>query len=117
MEMVGVASLMRGMPTGYEEACYRTKAIIRNRDIKDPNDLMMLSLFHLVSGCSLIEISEISKLAKLGNISDVGFMKRFTVKPLVPKGRLTPWSKKITKTYALGRSFRSGNSYFISQCF
>lgn len=78
MEMVGVASLMRGMPTGYEEACYSTKAIIRNRDIKDPNDLMMLSLFHLVTGCSLIEISEISKLAKLGNISDVGFMKRFS---------------------------------------
>ena len=78
MEMVGVASLMRGMPAGYEEACYNTKAIVRNRDIKDPNDLMMLSLFHLVTGCSLIEISEISKLAKLGNISDVGFMKRFS---------------------------------------
>ena len=74
MEMIGAASLLRNMPEGYEEACYSTKAIVRNRDIKDPNDLMMLSLFHLVTGCSLIEISEISKLAKLGNISDVGFM-------------------------------------------
>ena len=55
-----------------------TKAIVRKRDIKDPNDLMMLALFHLLTGCSLIEVSEISKLAKLGDISDVAFMKRFS---------------------------------------
>ena len=78
MEMIGAASLLRLMPEGYEEACYNTKAIIRNRGIKDPNDLMMLVLFHLLTGCSLIEISEISKLAKLGAISDVAFMKRFS---------------------------------------
>lgn len=78
MEMIGVASLLRVMPTGYEEACFSTGAIIRKRDIKDPNDLMMLALFHLLTGCSLIEVSEISKLAKLGNISDVAFMKRFS---------------------------------------
>ena len=78
MEMIGVASLLRVMPAGYEEACFSTGAIIRKRDIKDPNDLMMLALFHLLTGCSLIEVSEISKLAKLGNISDVAFMKRFS---------------------------------------
>lgn len=78
MEMVGAASLLRLMPKGYEDACYTTKAIVRNRDIKDPNDLMMLALFHLLTGCSLIEVSEISKLAKLGDISDVAFMKRFS---------------------------------------
>ena len=63
MELVGAASLLRMMPEGYEEACYATKAIVRNRDIKNPNDLMMLALFHLLTGCSLIEVSEISKLA------------------------------------------------------
>ena len=78
MEIVGAASLLRMMPKGYEEACYTTKAIVRNRGIKDPNDLMMLALFHLLTGCSLIEVSEISKLAKLGDISDVAFMKRFS---------------------------------------
>lgn len=77
MEMIGAASLLRNMPRGYEEACFTTKAIVRKRDIKDPNDLMMLVLFHLLTGCSLIEVSEISKLAKLGDISDVAFMKRF----------------------------------------
>lgn len=75
--MIGVASLIREMPKGYEAACFETKAIMRKRDIKDPNDLMLLSLYHLLTGCSLIEISEISKLAKLGDISDVAFMKRF----------------------------------------
>lgn len=78
MEMIGVASLLRMMPAGYEDACFSTGAIIRKRDIKDPNDLMMLALFHLLTGCSLIEVSEISKLAKLGDISDVAFMKRFS---------------------------------------
>ncbi|MBQ8086859.1 MAG: IS4 family transposase [Clostridia bacterium] len=78
MEMIGAASLLRLMPEGYEEACYRTKAIIRNRGIKNPNDLMMLVLFHLLTGCSLNEISEISKLARLGELSDVAFMKRFS---------------------------------------
>ena len=78
MEMIGVASLLRMMPSGYEDACFSTGAIIRRRDIKDPNDLMMLALFHLLTGCSLIEVSEISKLAKLGDISDVAFMKRFS---------------------------------------
>ena len=77
-EMIGVSSLIRKMPEGYEKACYDTGAIVRKRDIKDPNDLMMLALFHLLNGCSLIEISEISKLSKLGNISDVAFMKRFS---------------------------------------
>lgn len=77
-EMIGVSSLLRKMPEGYEKACYETGAIVRKRDIKDPNDLMMLALFHLLNGCSLIEISEISKLSKLGNISDVAFMKRFS---------------------------------------
>ncbi|MBR0343084.1 MAG: transposase [Oscillospiraceae bacterium] len=78
MEMIGAVSLLRNMPEGYEDACYETKAIVRKRDIKDPNDLMMLVLFHLLTGCSLIEVSEISKLAKLGDISDVAFMKRFS---------------------------------------
>lgn len=77
MAFVGAASLMKMMPQGYEEACYSTKAIRRKRVIRDPNDLMLLSLFHLLTGCSLVEISEISKLTKIGSISDVGFMKRF----------------------------------------
>ena len=78
MEMIGAASLLRMMPDGYEEACYSTGAIVRKREIKNPNDLMLLSLFHLLTGCSLIEVSEIARLAKLGNVSDVAFMKRFS---------------------------------------
>jgi transposase len=65
------------MPDKYEEACYDTKAIQRKRGITEPGDLMMLSLFHLLNGCSLVEISEVAKLTKLGEVSDVAFMKRF----------------------------------------
>lgn len=75
--MVCVAQLLQEMPDGYEESCYSEKAIQRKRGITNPGDLMMLCLFHLLSGCSLLEISEIAKLTKLGEISDVAFMKRF----------------------------------------
>ena len=77
MLMIGASRLLREMPEGYEKACYTTKAMIRRRDIKDPNDLMLLSLYHLLNGCSLMEVSAISKLTKIGDISDVAFMKRF----------------------------------------
>lgn len=73
----GIASIIREMPSGYEEACFETGAIVRKRDIKNPDDLMMLNLFHLMTGCSLVEISTISMLAEIGDISDVAFMKRF----------------------------------------
>ena len=75
--MPGIASLLREMPKGYEEACFETGAIQRKRDIKNPDDLMILKLFHLMTGCSLVEISAISKRSRIGDISDVAFMKRF----------------------------------------
>lgn len=73
----GIATLMREMPDGYENACYETGAIVRKRDVKNPDDLMMLNLFHLMTGCSLVEISAIASMAQIGEISDVAFMKRF----------------------------------------
>jgi len=75
--MVSVAHLLKEMPKGYEAACFDTKAIQRKRGITYADDLMMLSLFHLLNGCSLTEISVIADLAKLGTVSDVAFMKRF----------------------------------------
>jgi len=68
---------MKELPTGYEEACFNEKAIQRKRGISDPDNLMMLALFHLLNGCSLTEVSVIAELAKLGKVSDVAFMKRF----------------------------------------
>ena len=32
----GIATLLRMMPDGYEEACFSTGAIVRKRDIKSP---------------------------------------------------------------------------------
>lgn len=40
---------------------------------------MLLSLFHLHSGCTLMEISQIAKSAHIADISDVAFMERFAL--------------------------------------
>jgi len=77
IDMISVAQLLKEMPDGYEQACFDEKAIQRKRGITEPGDLMMLCLFHLLNGCSLVEISEIARLTKLGAVSDVAFMKRF----------------------------------------
>ena len=75
--MTSVAEVIRELPEGYEAACYSEKAMQRARGITNPHDLMMLSLIHLLNGCSLVEISALASLAKLGEVSDVAFMKRF----------------------------------------
>ena len=75
--MAGVGGLMRELPKGYEQACYDTGAMERGRGIKTPDNLMLLSLYHLLNGCSLKEISQIAGLTQLGKFSDVAFMKRF----------------------------------------
>jgi hypothetical protein len=75
--MVAIANLIRELPEGYEDICFESGAIVRKRGITSPGDLMMLSLFHLLNGCSLVEVSEIARLADLGAVSDVAFMKRF----------------------------------------
>lgn len=75
--MVSVPRLLKELPDDYEQLCYETNAIQRKRGITDPANLMMLAFFHLLSGCSLSEISAVAKLTKLGNLSNVAFMKRF----------------------------------------
>jgi len=69
--------LMMQLPNDYEEECAKQGAIKRKRGVASPADLMMLVMFHLHNGCSLMEMSEIGKLTKLGQMSDVAFMKRF----------------------------------------
>jgi hypothetical protein len=75
--MENIARLMMELPKDYEEDCYKQGAIIRKRGVTNPSDLMMLAMFHLQNGCTLMEMSEIARITKLGNMSDVAFMKRF----------------------------------------
>jgi len=74
--MTSIMEIMKELPEGYQGACYTEKAIQRKRGINDPDNLMMLAMFHLVNGSSLKELSEIARLTKLGNVSDVALMKR-----------------------------------------
>lgn len=75
--MINIEKIMEMLPEGYEQACYETKAIERNREIKNPAELMKLCIIYLSQKCSLIEISEIARLMGIGKLSDVAFMKRF----------------------------------------
>ncbi|NLZ95484.1 MAG: IS4 family transposase [Bacteroidales bacterium] len=75
--MESIARLMAELPDGYEEDCYEQGAITRMRGVSCPADLMMLSMFHLQNGCTLLEISEVARITRLGKMSDVAFMKRF----------------------------------------
>ncbi|HWR08318.1 IS4 family transposase [Sporomusa sp.] len=75
--MENIARLMAELPNDYEDDCFTEGALTRRRGVNNPADLMMLSMFHLQNGCTLIEISEIARITKLGEMSDVAFMKRF----------------------------------------
>jgi hypothetical protein len=75
--MLTVSQLIPFLVDGYEEKCIELGIIQRQREIKTPADLMMLNLFHLINGCSLMEISEVARLLKIGEFSDVAIMKKF----------------------------------------
>lgn len=75
--MENIAQLMAELPAGYEQECYKQGAITRKRGVSCPADLMMLCMFHLQNGCTLLEISEVARITGLGIMSDVAFMKRF----------------------------------------
>jgi len=75
--MESVARLMAELPNEYEDDCFEHGAITRMRGVSCPADLMMLAIFHLQNGCTLLEISEVARITKLGKMSDVAFMKRF----------------------------------------
>jgi len=77
MKLESVARLIAELPDGYEEDCFKHGAITRARGVSGPADLMLLSMFHLQNGCTLMEISEVARITKLGEMSDVAFMKRF----------------------------------------
>jgi len=92
--MVSVAQLIPLLPENYADKCRELGNIKRWRGIKTPEDLMQLSLFHLLNGCTLIEISQIARLAHIAEISDVAFMERFAV--------CSDWFKAICAELAPG---------------
>jgi len=92
--MIAISQLIRLLDSGYEETCYEMGIIKRQREIKTPADMMMLCLFHLVNGCTLMEISEIGRLTKIGEFSDVAFMKKF--------GKCAEWFQSISRNLIQG---------------
>jgi hypothetical protein len=79
MEMYSVAQLIPLLPKEYANKMIELGKVKRWRGIKTPEDLMLLSLFHLHNGSSLIEIGEIARITHIAEISDVAFMERFAL--------------------------------------
>jgi hypothetical protein len=75
--MIAVTQLIPFLTEDYEKKCYELGVIQKRRGIKTAADLMMLCLYHLINGCSLVSISAVAKLLNIGEISDVAFMKKF----------------------------------------
>lgn len=69
--------LFKIMPEGYEKACWETKAMSRKIGLQNEQDLLTLCLFYAYDH-SLIEVQSYAKSAGIYEISDVGFMKRFS---------------------------------------
>ena len=69
--------LLKILPEGYEKACWDTKAMSRKRGLQSEKDLLTLCLFYGYNH-SLIEVQSYAKAAGIYDISDVGFMKRFS---------------------------------------
>ena len=54
---MNIDELLKMLTDNYDKACYETKAITRNRTIKNPEELIKLLLYYLY-GSSLIEVSQ-----------------------------------------------------------
>lgn len=76
------------IPEGYKKACWETKAMSRRKGLQNEEDLLTLCLFYAYDH-SLIEVQSYAKASGIYNISDVGFMKRFS--------RCADWFKWIIK--------------------
>ena len=77
--MYSIAQLIPLLPKDYANKLIKLGKIKRWRGIKTPEDLMLLCLFHLHNGSTLIEIAEISRMIHIADISDVCFMERFAL--------------------------------------
>jgi len=76
--MENIERLIKKLPEGYEKAAKETGGFKKKREIKTVTDLLRLIFVYIVNGLSYIEISTISKVKGIADISDVGFMKRFS---------------------------------------
>jgi hypothetical protein len=77
--MIGVSQVLKLLPDNYAQIMLDLGKIQCWRGLKSPEDLMLLNLFHLLNGSTLVEVSRIAKDAHIAEISDVAFMERFAL--------------------------------------
>lgn len=92
--MPSIAQLIPLLGNRYEQVCLDLKIIQRARAFKTPADLMLLCLYHLINGVTLINISVIARLLGIGTFSAVAFMKKFAL--------CGAWFKQISEEIVRG---------------
>jgi hypothetical protein len=104
--MENIEKLIEKLPEGYEKAASETGGFKQKREIKTATDLLRLIFVYIVNGLSYIEISTISKLKGIADISDVGFMKRFSNCGELFKWILKEMKPEATAHYAKPEKFK-----------
>jgi len=106
VSMENIEKMIEKLPEGYEKAAYETGGFKQKREIKTAADLMRLIFMYIVNGLSYIEISTISKIKGIAQISDVGFMKRFSKCGNLFKWILENLKRQATTHYKKPDKFR-----------
>lgn len=87
--------ILKQLPAEYKKACWETKAMSRRRGIQNEDILLLLCLYYAYDK-SLIDTKNYAKSVLSIDISDVGFMKRFS--------RCNDWIKWINQRLLQERS-------------
>jgi len=74
---MNMKDILKQLPEEYKEACWETKAMQRRIGIQNEESLLILCLYYAYDK-SLVDTSAYAKSFLSINISDVGFMKRFS---------------------------------------
>lgn len=92
---MNIQDILKQLPTEYKKACWETKAMSRRRGIQNEDILLLLCLYYAYDK-SLIDTKNYAKSVLSIDISDVGFMKRFS--------RCNDWIKWINQRLLQERS-------------
>ena len=85
---MNIQDILKQLPTEYKKACWETKAMSRRRGIQNEDILLLLCLYYAYDK-SLIDTKNYAKSVLSIDISDGGFMKRFS--------RCNDWIKWINQ--------------------
>ena len=113
--MENIEKILELLPEGLEKAASETGALKRKREIKTAKSLLRLVFLYVVQGLSYLEVSVIAKMKGIAQISDVGFMKRFSKCDKLIEWLLEKLSPAATIHYKKPEKFEKYDSNFADK--